>query len=284
MTTIRETARAKINLDLRVCRRREDGYHDLDSLVAFTDLGDELIFKDAASLALAIEGPFAQDLVDEENNLVLEAVRRLAALLFRSPDVHITLIKRLPVASGIGGGSADAAAALRGMVRFWNLPMTAGDLLPHARDLGADVAVCLGSSAVRMTGIGTCLAPIGLPAPLSILLVNPGTPIETPGVFKRLGYMSGERTGGVPTDDASSFRQALQASTNDLETSARGIAPVINDVLSAIARQAGCDLARMSGSGATCFGLFRDSGSLDGAKDRLRADHPDWWIASSVCR
>ena len=162
--------------------------------------------------------------------------------------------------------------------------MTTGDLFPLAQDLGADVAACLRSKAVRMMGIGACLAPIDLPAPLPILMVNPGTPIETPGIFKKLRHMAGERADGPPSSGMHSLRKALQASTNDLEAPACDTAPIIGNVLNTIAGQTGCDLARMSGSGATCFGLFRDAQSLDGASDRMRADHPDWWIAPTFCR
>ena len=153
-TVIHETAWAKVNLDLRVCRRRDDGYHDLDSLVVFADFGDRLRFARAEDLTLQIEGPFAGDLEHVQDNLVLKAAQLLASAFGRLPDVHITLDKRLPIASGIGGGSADAAATLRGLVRLWDLPMTMGDLASLAPSLGADVKACLGSRPVKMTGIG----------------------------------------------------------------------------------------------------------------------------------
>lgn len=282
--TIHETACAKINLDLRICQRREDGYHDLDSMVVFTDFGDRLSFSHDARLTFSIDGPFAKDLLHEPDNLVLKAARLLALSLGRSPDVHIVLNKRLPIASGIGGGSADAAAVLRGLVRLWNVPVTASDLALLAGDLGADVKVCLGSRPVRMTGIGDVLAPFDLPAPLPILLVNPGTPVATPAVFSGLRHMSGARVAEWRAGKSGDFQSYLMENQNDLETPALHAAPIIGEVLTAIGEETGCRLARMSGSGATCFGLFDNPQHLDRAKRRLKADHPDWWILDTVCR
>lgn len=279
-----EAAKAKINLDLRICGRRDDGYHDLDSLVVFADLGDELVLQPSDRLMLEIEGPFANDLDHHQDNLVCRAVLKLAKSLGRQPDVAITLTKNLPVSSGIGGGSADAAATLRGLARLWGLPMTVGDLMPIGRELGADVAVCLTSCPVRMTGIGDCLAPLDLHEPLWILLANPGTPLPTSNVFNALNDISGERPDEWPLGQAMSFDEALRSSVNDLQAPAIGIAPGIQHVLKAISEEVNCQLARMSGSGATCFGLFRDSDTLTRAASSLRGQHPDWWIAASVCR
>jgi len=152
MSRIHETAFAKINLDLRVCHRRADGYHDMDSLVVFADVGDHLTFEPADGCHLTIEGPFKDDLSNGEDNLVMRAAKALAEMTDRAPDARITLDKHLPIASGIGGGSADAAATLRGLTRLWNLPLGQADLVPLARALGADVPVCLGSTAARMQG------------------------------------------------------------------------------------------------------------------------------------
>lgn len=277
-------AKAKINLDLRVCRRREDGYHDLDSLVVFTDLGDRLSFAEAAGLTLTIEGPFAGVLSQEQDNLVLRAARLLASSVKKSPDVHITLEKQLPVASGIGGGSADAAATLRGLVKFWDLSLTINDLNAFALDLGADVSACLGSRPSIMTGIGDRLTPFDLPEPLPILLVNPGVPIATPAVFKQLQHMSGARSDAPRSSDVGAFLRNLGESVNDLEAPAKLAVPIIDEVLAAISGQAGLHLARMSGSGATCFALFRDPEALDQAKQNLIDTHPDWWVAKTACR
>lgn len=282
--TLEETARAKINLDLRICHRREDGYHDLDSLVVFTDFGDQLRFNEADQLILSIEGPFADALFPEQDNLILRAAKLLASLCERSPNVHITLDKRLPLASGIGGGSADAAATLRGLVQFWGLPMTMAGLSTIAPDLGADVPVCLGSRPVLMTGIGDRLTPLDLPAPLPILLVNPGEPVATGVVFDDLSQMSGARPETFRCQDVDALMGYLAGSVNDLEAPARRVAPIIDNVLEALSEQIGCKLARMSGSGATCFGLFSNHQDLDDATKHLKENFPGWWVVQSICR
>jgi 4-diphosphocytidyl-2-C-methyl-D-erythritol kinase len=284
---VRETAKAKINLDLRVLGRRANGYHDLDSLVAFTELGDELTFSPADELTLSISGPFAAALAGEPGNLALDAARRLAANIGRTPNVHITLEKNLPVAAGVGGGSADAAATLRGLIRFWDLPIAPGDLGPLARSLGADVPACLASRPVRMTGIGDRLAPFDLTAPLPMFLVNPGVPVSTPAVFKALDLPSGPRADGIAiigNQDVRGLVGLVGQSVNDLEAPARRLAPAIGEVLSAIAGREGCLLARMSGSGATCFGLFANSQFTDFARKAIAADQPRWWVAATVCK
>ncbi|MGI9420214.1 MAG: 4-(cytidine 5'-diphospho)-2-C-methyl-D-erythritol kinase [Geminicoccaceae bacterium] len=284
MLGIEETAYAKVNLDLRVSRRRADGYHDLDSLVAFADIGDRLTFDRADGLEFAIKGPFGGSLPNDERNLVAAAARSLGVLLNREIRVSITLDKRLPVAAGLGGGSADAAAALRGLIRLCDLPLTPADLMPVARSLGADVPVCLSSTAVRMQGVGDRLSPMPLPAELPVVLVNPGDAVATPDVFRALQEFSGSR----PTERLGatdhSFRRQLEKGVNDLETPAIAIAPAIRKVLDALRRQPGCSLARMSGSGATCFGLFEDARARDHAVSTLVAARPDWWIAGTVLR
>ena len=279
-----ETAFAKINLDLRVCGRRADGYHDLDSLVVFADVGDRLSFEPAGGLALTIEGPFGDVLPNDDDNLVLRAARALARLVGREASVQITLDKRLPIASGLGGGSADAAATLRGLVRLWDLPHSFTDLAPTAQCLGADVPVCLRSVASRMQGIGDCLTPVFLPTRLPAVLVNPGIAVATPDVFRGLGSFSGARDatsfGGAHLD----FQTHLAKGVNDLEAPAIGIAPAIGAVLDALRSQPGCALARMSGSGATCFGLLDTIDKRDRAVEALVATHPDWWVVGTEIR
>ena len=169
---------------------------------------------------------------------------------------------------------------MRGLVRLWDVPMTIGDLMPIGKTLGADIAVCLGSRPAQMTGTGDCLAPIDLSEPLSMLLANPGTALPTPDVFKALTTMTGER----PSDDKHSFGDSLRSSVNDLEAPAMSIAPPIRRVLKAIANEPDCQLARMSGSGATCFGLYRSREALQQAATSLKSRHPDWWIEATVCR
>lgn len=281
MASIEETAFAKINLDLRVCSRRADGYHDLDSLVVFAEPGDRLTLEPADHFAFVIDGPFKTGLPNGDGNLVVRAAKDLAALIGRKPDVRVTLEKRLPVASGLGGGSADAAATLRGLVRLWNLTLSLADLVPLARRLGADVPVCLGSTAARMEGIGDRLTPISLPAHPAMLLVNPGKAVATPDVFRRLRDHSGARDPSSFCVSDPIFRAHLEGSVNDLEAPAIGIAPVIGAVLAAVRDQPGCALARMSGSGATCFGLFDDVAERDRAVSALSIARPRWWVASA---
>ncbi|MEM7045219.1 MAG: 4-(cytidine 5'-diphospho)-2-C-methyl-D-erythritol kinase [Pseudomonadota bacterium] len=283
MTRVDETAFAKINLDLRVCGRRQDGYHDLDSLVVFADVGDRLSFEPADGLHLTIDGPFADGLSAGEDNLVVRAAKALAEMADCRAGAHIALEKRLPIAAGLGGGSADAAATLRGLVRLWGLPLSLADLAPLARRLGADVLVCLGSTASRMQGIGDRLTSLpGLPG-LPLVLVNPGPAVATPDVFRALETCSGPST-SRSIDDEQDLLRHLASSVNDLEEPAIRIAPEIGTILDILRKQPGCKLARMSGSGATCFGLFSDIAMRDRATEALRADHAGWWVVSSVTR
>lgn len=284
MRAVVEHAPAKVNLDLRVCRRRDDGYHDLDSLVVFTEVGDRLSFTIADSLCLSIDGPFASELKGEPDNLVLGAARLLAEKAGRTPGVRISLRKNLPVAAGLGGGSSDAAAALRGLARLWGLSAAQADLVSVARELGADVPACLEATPTRMRGIGDHLTPFKLPARLSLLLMNPRQAVPTPQVFKALAHLSTERRPVTRLDSIESFHADLRQSVNDLEAPAKRLAPIIGDVLDLIKRSGGCLLARMSGSGATCFGLFDHQDSLDDATRKLRAVRPDWWIVKTGCR
>lgn len=266
---ITEHAPAKLNLTLRVTGRRDDGYHLLDSLVGFTELGDTLAVEPAESLSLAIEGPFAPALKAEPDNLVLRAARMLAEAAGFVPRARLTLTKRLPVASGIGGGSSDAAAALRALARLWG---TAVPLLPLAARLGADVPVCLAGRSCRMRGIGETIEPLALPA-TDLVLVNPGRPLATAAVFAA-------RTAAFSPAFAPSggdLAAMVTAGGNDLAAPARGLCPDIDEVLSVLAELPGCRAAAMSGSGATCFALF------DRAPDAafLSLAYPAWWVATT---
>lgn len=285
MARIDETAFAKINIDLRICGRRADGYHDLDSLVAFAEAGDRLFFEPADELILAIDGPFGDALSDDDGNLVVRAAKALAEMAGREAHVRISLDKVLPIASGLGGGSADAAAALRGLTKLWKLPFGLTDLVPLARGLGADVPICLGSTTARMEGIGDRLTPLSIPMlPCPLILSNPGQAVATPDVFRGVSLFSGARdpmSTGAWRRDVSGH---LAGSFNDLEAPAIAIAPIIGSVLDALHSLPGCRLARMSGSGATCFGLFDDVAAQDLALNRLRASHGDWWIVGTTLR
>jgi 4-diphosphocytidyl-2-C-methyl-D-erythritol kinase len=271
-----EFAPAKVNLHLHVVGRREDGYHLLDSLAVFADVGDRLTVSPADELSLSVTGPFAAGLADESDNLVLRAARALAARAGVRTGGMLVLEKNLPVASGIGGGSADAAAALRLLCRFWGLdPGVAGEL---GGTLGADVPVCLAGRPALMSGIGDVLAPApALPSP-GIVLVNPGVTVSTPSVFRaRVGLFS--EAGHFPADgwrEAGGLVASLRATRNDLEAPARLLAPAIGDALDAVAAMPGCLMARMSGSGATCFGLFPSVAVARKAAQGMVRE--GWWV------
>lgn len=279
---IEEHAPAKVNLDLLVTGRRADGYHLLDSLVVFATPGDRLILEPAAALSLELQGPFAQALEDTADNLVLRAARALAHHAGHPPGARIVLEKNLPVAAGLGGGSADAAAALRALARLWHLRLPAADLAMLAGPLGADVPVCLAARPARMRGIGEQLTWQDHLPPLALLLVNPNQPLATAAVFAALGPLPApppER--GPPPPDWRGLIAWLRARSNHLEAPARRLLPAIDEVLGVLARQPDCALARMSGSGATCFGLFAEAAACARAAAALRAAQPDWWIAEA---
>lgn len=290
MPQLADRAPAKVNLTLHVLGRRAgDGYHVLESLVAFAGTGDRLTLDPAAPLGLTVSGPTAGPAGPTDDNLVLRAARSLAA---RVPDLRMGafhLIKRLPVAAGIGGGSSDAAAALRLLGRLNGLPSDHPAVVAAARETGADVPVCLDPRARIMRGAGEEIGPaLGL-APLPAVLVNPGVPVPTAPVFKALGLAVGETRAGAGHPviheglDADAVVAAIAPARNDLEAPALTVAPVIGDVLAAL-RQRGCRLARMSGSGATVFALFSDRRAAVRAASTLRADHPAWWVAPTFLR
>ena len=283
-------ARAKVNLSLKVLGRRADGYHELESLVAFAGVGDELTLEPGSELGLSIGGPLGGGLEADERNLVLRAARALAdeAGPLRWGRFH--LVKRLPVASGIGGGSADAAGALRLLARLNGMSRGEPALLRAAARVGADVPVCLDSRARVMAGIGERLGePLRLP-PLFAVLVNPGVPVETAAVFRELGLQRGQELSpaGAMPDLAKPSVDALVAmlggSGNDLEAPARRVAPVLGEMLAGLAALPGCRLARMSGSGATCFALFDDCRASAAAAEALRKSRSSWWVKPTVLR
>jgi 4-diphosphocytidyl-2-C-methyl-D-erythritol kinase len=274
VTSVTESAPAKINLFLHVGGRRADGFHPLQSLAVFTDLGDRLAFEPAPVLSLKVQGSFSAGLEGESDNLVLRAARALG-----DGGASITLTKNLPVASGIGGGSSDAAAALRGLRRLWNA--NTGDLHALAAGLGSDVPVCVDAVTSFMEGRGEILRPAQAMPRIAMLLVNPGVAVPTKDVFAALQSRSGaEMT--LPQgrfNDTADLLRFLEATRNDLEAPARALQPVIGEVIAAIARLPGGLFARMSGSGATCFGIFPDDNCCARAAKALKAAHPDWWVA-----
>ncbi|HEY2131760.1 MAG TPA: 4-(cytidine 5'-diphospho)-2-C-methyl-D-erythritol kinase [Acetobacteraceae bacterium] len=268
-----EAAPAKVNLYLHVVGRRQDGYHLLDSLVVFPGIGDVLRAAPDRVLSLHIDGPFGGVLRAEPDNLVLRAARALAAERGIEPAASLHLAKHLPVASGIGGGSADAAAALRLLARLWKVE---GAGVALATGLGADVPVCLASRPVRMAGIGEIVSASPSMPDCGIVLVNPGIAVSTPAIFHaRIAPFSPAPSLPAAWPDFAGFVSALAAMRNDLETPALALCPAIGDVLAALRSEPGCALARMSGSGATCFGLFPKADMAARAAAALR--RPGWW-------
>ena len=271
-----ETALAKINLFLHVVGRREDGYHRLDSLAVFAGVGDRLWAEHADDLSLTIDGPFGASLSAEPDNLVLRAARALAAEAGVPPRAHLRLEKNLPVASGIGGGSADAAAALRLLCRLWGITLAPAVLAGLAAGLGADVPVCLKGRPTRMGGVGEVLEPVAALPECGLVLVNPGVGLSTAEVFRvRAGGFSAVAVLPPEWVDAPAMAADLAALRNDLEPPAVTLRPEIAAVLAALAGTPGCLLARMSGSGATCFGLFPGAAMASLAASGLA--RPGWW-------
>ena len=310
-------APAKVNLTLRVLGRRADGFHELESLVAFAAVGDELTFAPGDALDLTVQGPSAAAAGPAADNLVVKAARSLAANVEGLKLGRFVLVKRLPVAAGLGGGSADAAAALRLLARANGLEPDDSRLMAAARATGADVPVCLVPRARLMRGIGDKLsAPLDLP-PLHAVLVNPGVAVATKDVFAALGADRHPEVRAISAfmrvfdalwraskDDrppieglwlspfeglaalghlrVTELIAALAENQNDLEPPAISLRPVIADVLAALRAAQGCKLARMSGSGATCFGLFDSARASSAAADATEAAHPGWWVRATT--
>lgn len=278
-----ESARAKINLTLRVIGRRADGYHELESLVTFADVADTLTLEPGGEASLAVFGPFAGAAGSVDANLVLKAHAALAALVPGLKAGRFHLDKHIPVAAGVGGGSADAAAALRLLARANDLAFDDARLMTAALRTGADVPVCLASRACVMAGVGERLSPpLDLPR-LHALLVNPRVALSTRDVFAAYAVAPSRLAplGQVPrTPDA--LIVYLAGHGNDLTDAAIACAPVIGEVLTALRALPGVRLARMSGSGATCFALFASTAEAQAAAAGLGAAHPDWWMAPAV--
>ncbi|MGY6550148.1 MAG: 4-(cytidine 5'-diphospho)-2-C-methyl-D-erythritol kinase [Roseinatronobacter sp.] len=270
-----EPAPAKINLTLHVTGRRADGYHLLDSLVVFAQMGDRVSAAPGHGVSLGLSGPEAGGLDVAEDNLVLRAARVMSCA-----DTALHLEKHLPVASGIGGGSSDAAATLRLLARRHDRPLPdAGTVLT----LGADVPVCLAARPCRMRGIGEQLAPVPSLPECHLVLVNPRQQVATPAIFGALACTDNAPMPDTLPEwpDAAALCDWLQAQRNDLQAPALAVAPVIAQVLAALSGQPGCALARMSGSGATCFGLFATAWAALAAARSISRAQPDWWCVSS---
>lgn len=273
-------APAKVNLALHVTGRRGDGYHLLDSLVVFADVGDRLTVAPAPDLALTVSGPFASGVPTDGSNLVLKAARLMARV---GQGARIALEKHLPHGGGIGGGSSDAAATIRALGRLWAVPQPEAEAV---LTLGADVPVCLcAPTPQRMRGIGADLTPLPALPEAHLVLVNPGLPVPTRAVFARRAAAAGIGESGLaPLPDApdfAAFAAWLGRQRNDLEAPAIALAPVIATARAALRATPGCHLARMSGSGSTVFGLFATAAASAAAATRLAAAHPGWWVRAA---
>ena len=288
MPALIEDGRAKVNLTLRVVGRRVDGYHDLESVVAFADCADRLSLSPGSGLHLATTGPRAQACGETADNLVFKAAQLLGERVADLKLGDFILDKVLPVAAGIGGGSADAAAALRLLAQLNGLAPDDQRIIEVAQLTGADVPVCVASRACVMTGVGETLLPLALPT-MPCVMVNPGVAVATRDVFAALGLRSGELLVGAadvmqatawPEEGASveDWVEVLAAGCNDLEAPATRIQPVIGEVLSALSATNGAWLARMSGSGATCFAIFENTHEAQRAAQKIQLDHPTWWV------
>lgn len=280
---VRVFAPAKINLCLHVGAKRPDGFHDLASLVVFADVGDELLLGRNEDLSLVVSGPFSSGLPADDDNLVLRAARQLAEMSGHAAGARIVLEKNLPVASGIGGGSADAAATLRGLASLWSTTIDENALAELAAKIGSDVPMCLFSKPALAGGRGEKLSFLPSLPKFSLVLVNPGVAVSTAQVFSKLqsrhgaGFDAPPQFGGV-----SDVVEFLDRTSNDLQRPATELAPEIGTVLEAFKTYPEVLLARLSGSGATCFGLV---GKLEIAEEiarDIRRLHPDWWVATAA--
>lgn len=282
VTQVSEHAPAKINLSLHITGQRDDGYHLLDSLVVFTKAGDTVAAQFATEDSLAITGRFSTTLQVESDNLVLRARDMVRRLVPDLPAVALTLEKSLPIASGIGGGSSDAAATIRALMKLAHLHIDPDTIYSTALTLGADVPMCLAAQPLHVRGVGEILKPVETLPLLNIVLVNPGVGVSTPDVFKRLASRHNAPQPALPDGlDFEGFSMWLSQRRNDMQTAAIEIAPEIGDALDAL-RLAGATVFRMSGSGATCFGLFKTAAQAKLASQIIASAHPSWYVEATA--
>ncbi len=283
ISPLKVQAYAKVNLSLLITGRRPDGYHLLDSHIVFSDISDEISFVPSDNLSLLITGPFSQTLGNDNQNLVLKAAEALASHSNVKPNVAITLLKKIPVAAGLGGGSADAAATLIGLNQLWDTGLSPKELMVIGRSLGADVPVCVFGRSARVRGIGDQIEAFSVGTQPGLLLINPGIELPTAEVFARRCGAFSEGNGRV----SQNMRQTetgfawLSTLRNDLEKTAQKICPEIKEVLTALAAFDSCIAARLSGSGPTCFGIFKSRQIAAEVGDSIKRLHPSWWIQES---
>jgi len=283
--SVRVFAPAKINLTLKVGRPRADGLHPLQSAVVFADVGDIVTAEPSDTLSLTIDGEFATDLTASDDNLVLRAAHALAEAAGRAPTVALALEKNLPIASGIGGGSSDAAATLRALNELWQLNYSTAQLAQIAQSLGADVPVCVGGVSAWMTGAGENFAPIETPS-FAAVLVNPLKPLATADVYRTFDRMNlgAELSNTSPPAwrDQSEALAAIASLGNDLEPPARALMPELNTLAAELRADARVRYAALSGSGATMFALLDDIETAAALADALQTSHPDWWVCDTL--
>lgn len=285
-TAFSEAAPAKINLYLHIVGRRPDGMHLIESLVTFADIGDVVTVSPATDISLTRSGPMADDLPPVEDDLVFRAAYLLAERAGVNAGAAIHVEKNIPVASGIGGGSADAAAAIRALLQLWRIEPTPDQLLLLAQTLGADVLACLASQPAIVAGTGEILSPLGALAPLHAVLVNPRLAVSTAEAFAAFDadtklLDSDPNTSQAWSSDTLRLVEQLAVRRNDLTAAAQSLCPAIVDILARIGAPPECLLARMCGSGATCFGLFASPTAAHDAAAALQGDNPDWWVAAT---
>lgn len=282
---VRVDAPAKINLFLHVTGRRDDGYHLLESFVVFAEFGDRITVAPSDAMSLSIEGPFAAGLpAGADDNLVLRAANALRDAFDVGAGARIILEKNLPVSSGIGGGSADAAAVLRTLSVLWKLNVADSRLAEIGIAIGADVPVCLKARPAVMSGVGEIVEDAAPPPPSGVVLVNAREGVSTPAVFAAWTAPFSDIAGWETPDIFDAFITSLAERKNDLFEPARSVSPVIDEVLAAIKADDRCALARLSGSGGTCFGIYPDAGAADAAAQRIRSAHPGWWCVATTFR
>lgn len=284
--SICEAARAKVNLTLHMKGKRRDGYHELESLVVFADVSDELVFTPASEDRLSLEGPFA-GLVDGEN-LVLKAKRAFASWLGVTVSGDFLLKKNIPVAAGLGGGSSDAAATIRALLKAYDRAEDTKTFIRQSAAIGADVPVCLQDSAAWMCGLGERVTPVSGLTPLPALLVNPGIKLSTAAVFKTLNAKPLQAEEAEAPPSFPGWRNPREAAVwlnegrNDLEAPAIALEPAVKKVLDALRRLDDCMLSRLSGSGPTCFGIFLSQDAAAEAASEMRRSYPNWWVQATT--
>ncbi len=284
MIVLRELAPAKINLYLHITGKRADDYHLLDSLVVFADFNDKVEVSPASTLTLAIEGKYAKEL-SATDNTVLKTAEIIKKTFNVSAGAALTLHKNIPIGAGIGGGSSDAAATMRLLMRFWKINPTPKELNAIALSVGADVPACLRASSLYMSGIGEKIEPGPLPTGFSVVLAGIDKPLLTKDVFAKYnGNFSKESNHPFSFPASADFIKFLQKTKNDLQDPAIKLMPEIENILSALSAEENCLLTRMSGSGATCFGLFADKAQAEAAAIRLDEQNPTWWVKTANIR